>query len=390
MFTSLRRATALATLLAAAVGAGARAEEESAIRFEAAYTADLLSNLHGGVETGTRYLDNLELGLELEGERAFGWKGATFFISGLYNNGKGFAEDLVGAGLEVSNIEADVRAARLFEAWAEQRFLDDRASILVGLYELSSEFDAVETAELFLNGAFEMSTTFLESGLNGPSVFPYTALTLRAAARLTDSVTLRAAVLDGVPGDPDHPKRTAVKLRDGDGALLVSEAEYAGDGFRAAVGYWRYTARFEEIGAGIDSRGNDGLYALAEAEVYADPDDPRRGLALFARAGWASARFNEFRHSFALGGVYTGALPARPEDKLGLAVGMAEASGPLRRLEALKRREIAIELTYRAEITEYLAIQPDLQYVINPGLVPGRDDAFVAGLRLELSWGAGL
>ena len=69
---------------------------------------------------------------------------------------------------------------------------------------------------------------------------------------------------------------------------------------------------------------------------------------------------------------------------------MAEASGPLRRLEALKRREIAIELTYRAEITEYLAIQPDLQYVINPGLVPGRDDAFVAGLRLELSWGAGL
>ena len=44
--------------------------------------------------------------------------------------------------------------------------------------------------------------------------------------------------------------------------------------------------------------------------------------------------------------------------------------------------ETEIELFYRAPLTPYVTIQPDLQYIANPS-GQGRD-AFVASLRFEL------
>ena len=48
--------------------------------------------------------------------------------------------------------------------------------------------------------------------------------------------------------------------------------------------------------------------------------------------------------------------------------------------------EIDIEFTYRAVLTAWLSLQPDFQYVINPGGDPTLDDAFVIGLRGILSF----
>jgi len=43
---------------------------------------------------------------------------------------------------------------------------------------------------------------------------------------------------------------------------------------------------------------------------------------------------------------------------------------------------MAIELFYKAQLTPYIMVQPDLQYIVNPG---GENrDAFVGGLRFEV------
>lgn len=389
MLCKLSKASPLAALFLPALLSTAKAEE-SAARFDVRYMADVMSNLSGGIETGSRYMDNLDVTLELDAERAIGWDGATLFLYGVYNNGKAFSGDLVGDAQALSSIETGVEAARLLEAWIDQRFLDDRASVRVGLYDLNSEFDVIETAGLFLHAAQTTTFALAQSGEAGPSIFPVTSLAARAEFRLTDHLLLRTAVLDGVPGDPDHPKRTAIKLGDGDGALLVSELEYGTERLRAAAGYWRYTGRFEDLETGLNRRGNDGIYALVEGRVYEDPNDPRRGLALFAHGGWASASLNAFKYSLAAGAVYTGILPARPEDDLGLAVAWVETGAPFKAAEAAMNREVAIELTYRAVINDFIAIQPDVQYVINPGAAPELRDAFVIGVRLDFTWGADL
>ena len=52
--------------------------------------------------------------------------------------------------------------------------------------------------------------------------------------------------------------------------------------------------------------------------------------------------------------------------------------------EIIDNWEINIELSYRAEINEWCSIQPDVQYIINPGFNPTLKNAVVFGTRLEI------
>jgi carbohydrate-selective porin OprB len=59
--------------------------------------------VRGGLRRGTRYLDDLDLTLSIDAERALGWPGPTLFAHGLCNTGEPFSDDLVGAAQGVSN-----------------------------------------------------------------------------------------------------------------------------------------------------------------------------------------------------------------------------------------------------------------------------------------------
>lgn len=50
----------------------------------------------------------------------------------------------------------------------------------IGLYDLNSEFDALDDAGLFINSAFGVGTDIGLTGVNGPSIFPVTSLAVRA------------------------------------------------------------------------------------------------------------------------------------------------------------------------------------------------------------------
>jgi porin len=47
--------------------------------------------------------------------------------------------------------------------------------------------------------------------------------------------------------------------------------------------------------------------------------------------------------------------------------------------------EQAYELTWRIPLGEHLVLQPDVQYVVDPGTDPDIGDALVLILRVELS-----
>jgi len=361
------------------------------------YTADTWHNAGGGLRKGWRYLDNLDVTLNVDAERAFGWRGATFFLYGLYNNGQSLSDELVGDLQVVSNIDAGVQAARVYEAWIEQRLMDDRLSLKAGLYDLNSEFDTTESGGLFLNSSHGIGPDFSQSGENGPSIFPVTSLAFRAEYSFSDTLLLRAAVLDGVPGDPDRPRRTAVKLSSDDGALLVAELNYLDERTKVAVGSWRYTAKFEDLvataetGEPVERRGNGGAYVLAERKLARETADDAQGLSSWVRLGFADERFNPVGRYVGGGLVYTGPFAGRDEDQLGLAFSRVRFGARYREAAAIAgepvgRGETNVELTYRTAVAPWLTLQPDVQYVINPSGVPGRRDALVLGIRTELGF----
>lgn len=395
--TSWRATGLLAALLAGAplhaqdTRAATPAASAPAADLSVAYTFDLWTNALGGIRRGSRYLDNLDVTLTLDGAGLVGWTGATLFAHGLYNNGVSLTDELVGDSQTVSNIDAGTRATRLYEFWLEQRLPGGRASLKFGLYDLNSEFDTNDSAGLFINSSHGIGPDFSQSGRNGPSIFPVTSLALRGNYELADGVTVRAAVLDAVPGDPDRPSRTAVRLGNGEGALVIAEFQYSDAATKAAIGHWRYSAAQEAVASQLDGvprrlARNAGLYLLVERKLAAEVD-AAQGLAAWVRVGAARPRLNPVGRYFGAGVVYTGALAGRDDDRLGLAIGWAEFGRPYRRAkhrigDRSDRREINVEATYSAPIRPWLSLQPDIQFIVNPGGDPGLGDALVVGLRV--------
>jgi porin len=371
-------------------------ETPGPLSFEIAYTADTLGAVRGGLANDIRYLDNLDLLLTADMERLFGLPRSTVHLYGLYNNGTGFTDGVAGDAQGISNIETGIEAARLYEAWIEYTGASERWSAKGGLYDLNSEFDALEASSLFMGSAHGIGTDIAQTGRNGPSIFPTTSLSLRLQAQVGEHLVWRGAVLDGVPGDPDKPTRTAVRLGKGDGALLINELDYTAGRARLIGGIWHYTGRFENHAHDASSEpvvskgSNAGLYLRGEALLGGDPE--QRNARGFFRLGKADGRFNTFGGFFSLGVTGTGMIRARPQDETGIALAWAETSRDYQRAAgsapdcACAGREVVLELTHRVVINDTLAIQPNLQYVINPGLDGQADNLVAVGLRFELRY----
>ena len=379
--------------------AGEETTPGSGYVFGAVYTGEIWKNTAGGIKRDAAYLDNLDLTAEIDAERAWGWDGATFFAYLVGN----FAADpltaeIVGDAQGVSNIDA-TSALRVLELWYEQNFWNDRLSVKTGLWDLNSEFDVIEAGGLFINSSHGIGVDFSQAGENGPSIFPVTSLAMRGRVTLTDTLSFQMVVLDGVPGDPNHPRRTTIRLGNGDGVLIAAEADYEdGAGTKLALGVWHFTARFDDVfatdaaGDPLRKSGNQGIYMLGERTIYHEPGDPDQGLAVYGRLGFADSDVNQFSNYIGAGAVYTGLLPGRGEDQLGLALAIARNGGPFK--DALRAgggrvfdQEFNIELTYRAQVTPWLALQPDIQYILDPGAGANGDldNALVVGLRFELN-----
>lgn len=392
------------------------------IGLEAVYTLDALRNGMGGIARKTEVLGNLDLTLTWRPEAWLGRDLGTVFLYGLVNHG-GRPSRAVGDGQIVDNIEAP-DAARLYEAWWQKGLLDGRASLLFGLYDVNSEFYAVESAELFVNSAFGMGSELGNSGRNGPSIFPATSLGARLKLEPVRGYELQAAVLDGVPGDPDDPARMRIEFGRDDGVFLIAEAarhwqrsptrdsvdvlrrtqrrrigrthDQIPDFLRIAVGSWLYTARQPHLsrtagsGAPAERHGRPGLYLIADFDATALDPLHARGLSAFLQAGWADGDVGPYAGYVGGGFKYTGLIAFRPQDETGFAVaaalnGRAYTEASQRAGENPSAGEVALEWTHRTVLTPWLSLQGDLQYVLDPGGLKSRPDALVGGIRVVVS-----
>jgi porin len=256
----------------------------------------------------------------------------------------------------------------------------------VGLYDLNSEFDVLESSGLFVGSAHGIGTDIAQSGEAGPSIFPTTSLAARIEVEPANNLKIRAAILDGVPGNPDRPKRTAINLGNGDGALLIAEAEASIESAKILFGHWRYTSDFETWSGDIRD-GNDGWYVRGEARLLSEREDGAQGLDGFARYGIAEGRFNPFDTFLSGGLTYTGLFPNHDDDQIGVAIATAFTSKQFRQFGPSLKHETALELTYRKKVNDWLTVQPGLHYVMNPSATPGTPDAVALMLRMEVSFG---
>lgn len=152
--------------------------------------------MRGGARTGSTYGAVLLLKLTATDD-AVGWPGTSAFVDVLTIHG-GRPNQLVGDAQGTSNLEGP-SGTQIEEAWVQHNFKGSGASILVGIYDLNSEFYRLAAAGLFLNSSLGVGPEFAQSGVEGPSIFPRTSAGLRLAVKPAANTVLRAALLDAVP-----------------------------------------------------------------------------------------------------------------------------------------------------------------------------------------------
>jgi porin len=374
---------AAAALLA--IGTAASAAEAPAVELSATYTGEAWRNVQGGLRRGSVYLENLEAAAEVDMERAFGWRGATVRVSAFWNDDDTLSERLVGDIQAISGKDT-TGGTRLYEAWVRQEL--GGGAVKLGVIDLNSDLAVNKAALLFANGAQGLGLDLAQAGQTGPSVFPNTGLGALAELPIDGHWAVKVGAFNGVPRHSDRRGPT-FRIGADDGAFVVAELLHESDSeTRFALGLWSHTARFDTMGGPVERDSSMGGYVLVERPLARWGD---RRLDGFARFGLAEPKTEEIAAAYSAGLVLSGRLLGFEDEAIGVAFTTAQAGRPHRRAHAamgepVDTRETAVELTYRAQVIPWLAVQPDVQYVINPGADPALKNALVVGLRFEMAW----
>lgn len=318
------------------------------------------------------------------------WQGASAFVYLLANHGDKPSKQ-IGDIQYSSSIETPYDTVRLYEAWIQKFFFENRASILIGLHDLNSEFYLAESAALFFHSSFGIGTELGQTGTNGPSIFPVTAPSVRLRVDPSKSMFAQAAIFNGESGQKSLPYGTHMRISPDDGVLAIGEfglqkgrdAEAISLPGKYVIGSWGYSkpaGRLDGLGAEI----NRGIYIVIDQSVSPF-------TALFLTAGAATAEVNPVQYGFQIGAVTKAPLSQRPNDRAGVGVAQAYFSDVFRRTSqgansGISSRETALELNYRSELAPGLAIQPIFQLIIQPSGKLNTPPVSVLATRIELNF----
>ena len=164
------------------------------------YTNDLLSNVRGGLRTGTIDQGKLHGILTVDFGKLAGWNGLSGFVNffQIHNTGR-IRRDYVGGINTIAAIEA-VPTTRLSEVWLEQKFANDKASLRVGQLAADAEFFYSELSTMFLQS--DWPTIAALNLPSGGAAYPLSTPGARLKVEPVDNVALLLAVLNGDPAGP--------------------------------------------------------------------------------------------------------------------------------------------------------------------------------------------
>ena len=366
------------------LGVAQPSQAEEAITLEAVYAADTVATMAGGVDGKVRYMDNLDLTAEVDLGQLVGWKGARAFVYVLSNFGE-FANNGAGSVQGIDNIEVPAHGVRLYEAWIEQQ-VGATLSLKAGLYDLNSEFYVTDASGLLIAPPFGIGSELAGTGVAGPSIFPSTGLGVRARAMVGKSGYVQAALVNAHAGSWREPGGINVSFDRG--LLAIAEAGF-GEKLKLGLGAWTYTDKQDHIyltdlAGDPEKRAAHGVYALGQWQAS-------EKTTLFLRGGLSDGRTSSFKAGYQLGFLTQEVIKGREDSALSLGVHGSWLSDGYRQAlvdagSTPRRMETVVEATFTDRLTKHVSLQPDLQYIFNPGGDAGIANALVATLRVTLDF----
>lgn len=358
------------------------------LKFRTLYVSDMVNNLSGGIRTDGNYLGLIFFGINLFTENAGLWKGGEFKFYGMNTHGGTPTADLVGDFQTFSNIE-NGDYTFIYQLCYLQKL--KKFTLLAGVNDLNVYFAGSEYGGSFLNSSFGIDPTI---SVNVPlSIFPKNALGAMLNYEPSDAFSIRAAIYDGDPGDLESDGYNLDwEMSEEQGALGIAELQY---NFikedlpfgQYKLGAFYHSATFDDlVDTGKTHDGNYGIYFVADQVLIPEKSNREEGLGAFLQLGTAPGTHNFVEYYIGAGLHYAGLFKSRGDDVLGLAIAHASVNSNLvnRFQNSLLNYESALELTYKFQISDVFAVQPDLHYIINPGATQSMENSCLVFVRLEI------
>jgi porin len=365
-------------------------------------TENLLGNVSGGLKQGSTMQGVTIATLQIDTQKAFGLAGGTINMSALQIHGQSLSPYYLDDLQTASGTEAE-DATRLWELWYDQSFANGAFDIKLGQQSIDQEFMVSKYSALFVNAMAGWPMLPCADLYAGGPAYPLSSLGIRGLVRPASNLTILAGVFDDNPpggafaDDPQSADAGGVRFNLNTSALFIAEAQlqvnlFAGPPGTYKLGFWYDTGSFpdqavdnqglslanpESDGIPEMHKGNYSVYGVVDQTLW-QPKGSTRSLNVFARLMGAPVDQNLISFSANAGLTLTDPLPGRPNDSAGIDFGLAKVSGraaDLDRADALysggfvpvRGTETLIELTYQAQVTPWLQIQPDAQFIVNPG-----------------------
>jgi porin len=365
-------------------------------------TETLLGNISGGVKQGATMQGVTTVTLQVDTGKAFGLSGGTFNVSALQIHGRSLSPYYLDNLQAANGTEAD-NATRLWELWYDQAFDHGRADVKFGQQSIDNEFMASKYSALFVNTMAGWPLVPSDDLYAGGPAYPLSSLGARVLFKPADNEAILFGVFDDNPpggafaDDPQSLDAGGTKFNTNTGGLIIGEFQYAtklsGLAGSYKIGFWYDTGSFPDqaidntgrslanpasSGNPLMRRHNYSLYGVVDQTIWQSTADKSRTLNLFARVMGAPGDRNLIGFAFNGGATITAPLPGRDNDTAGIDIGIGRVGSSIaaydRALGAysgtpypVQGVETLFEATYQMQLTPWWQVQPDIQYVVNPG-----------------------
>jgi porin len=315
----------------------------------------------------------------------------------------------------------------MFELWFQQNLLNDKISLRLGQLTADTEFIISRYGATFINATFGWPAFMYMNLPGGGPQFPMGALGVRLAVNPLYWFKYQTAIFQGnVYAENVNLHGFAWRLNSQNGLFFLNEAQFlwkqsekqTGLPGQFKAGAWVDTAKFTNPNDDNLVRGNYGFYFILDQMLYSKPAEgpaaarkdsksalsetdgngatpagqkSDQGLGWFGRIGYEPQYHDFIGFYFDTGLTYKALIPTRGDDTLGVAFAYARLSSGARRAAVQDGSvgvgaEMALEATYQAQINKWLSIQPDLQFIINPGGNEDLGNAVVIGGRISITF----
>jgi porin len=356
------------------------------------YGTDVLASVAGGQQRGKAYAGQLTVEVSVDMEKLAGFRELTFDVSGAWNSGTNLSDD-IGNVLTVAQAFSG-REVQLANLYLQQSLLDGRLDLKGGRFSTGADFLTSPLDMSFVNAVLNPIVVAIQSNVPSVTDDPNTTWGGRVVARPAAGLSLSAgAFYSDLALDPLTANGTEFGISGSAGYFAVGEVAYrlnsekgdSGLPGRYRVGGYHDSNQYASLtNAARRQRGNYGVYVLGEQMVYRE-GEPGNDQGLFVFGGFIYApqeRINPLPWFASAAAGYRGLVPGRDKDTAAFALYYGGFSRDLPR----QTYELVLEWTYAIALSRWLTVQPDVQYVINPGGRSSVGNAVVVGAQLAVEF----